>query len=178
MQYSQYAGIVPATPHKSDPPLATIGGEPGGRPPIVVDDQVPAVPVDQDQTTVAFGKAEPGVDIFAGEPAKDIKSDYVAPSAATNEKEIRKEISSVFGGSSSATSINTESKKGEEPVVAADLETPERAASDEQADFSIQTHPATASEQALKQPEGPLDEVAAEADRAAQELYPEAHDKK
>lgn len=174
MQYSQYAGIVPATPHKSDPPLATIGGEPGGRPPIVVDDQVPAVPVDQDQTTVAFGKAEPGVDIFAGEPAKDIKSDYVTTSAAANEKE----ISSAFGGSSSATLINTERKKGEEPVVAADLETPERAASDKQSDFSIQTHPATDSEQALKQPEGPLDEVAAEADRAAQELYPEAHDKK
>jgi len=135
----------------------TIGGEPEGRPPILVDEKVPEMPIAKEQTTVAFGKAEPGVDIFAGEPAKDIKSEYVAPSQPAEDKEI-----SSFNQLSSETLMNAERKK-DEPIL------------------SIQTHPATKAndeEQARKPPLGPLDEPAAEANRAAKELYPEAHDKK
>jgi dolichyl-phosphate-mannose-protein mannosyltransferase len=180
MQYAQYAGIVPPTPQRSEPPVATVGGEPGGRPPVLVNDQIPKIPVEKEQTTVAFGKAEPGVDIFAGDAVKDIKSEHAAPSPPAEEKE----ISSVFSKPSSTetSSVDTEKKKGEEPANAASSSTSEHiAAAGKEADFSIQTHPATEAKDeeghAHKNPQGPLDEPAAEANRAAKELYPEAQHK-
>lgn len=171
MQYSQYGGVVPATPQKSEPPVATIGGEPGGRPPIVVDEQIPEKPVEKEQTTVAFGKAEPGVNVFAGEPVKDLKSEFATQSLPADEKE----ISSVFSHSSTETSMDTEKKKGEEPANAAGSSTPEQAS--DASGSSKQIDPATEMKdgQAHRQPQGPLDELAAEANRAAKELYPEAH---
>ncbi|KIM79512.1 glycosyltransferase family 39 protein [Piloderma croceum F 1598] len=175
--YAQYAGIVPPTPQRSEPPVATVGGEPGGRPPVLVNDQIP--PVEKEHTTVAFGKAEPGVDIFAGDAVKDIKSEHAAPSPPAEEKE----ISSAFSKpSSTETSVDTEKKKGEEPANAASSSTSEPiAAAGKEADFSIQTHPATEAKDeeghAHKNPQGPLDEPAAEANRAAKELYPEAQHK-
>jgi dolichyl-phosphate-mannose-protein mannosyltransferase len=141
-----------------------------------VDEQIPEVPIAKEQTTVAFGKAEPGVDIFAGEPVKDIKSGDASPSLPADEKE----ISAVFSQPSTETLMETERKKGEKPVNAAGSLTPESvAATVKEAVSSTQTHPATEAknEQAHKQ-QGPLDEPAAEANRAAKELYPEAHDKK
>jgi dolichyl-phosphate-mannose-protein mannosyltransferase len=170
LQYSQYAGIAPPTPQKSDPPVATIGGEPGGRPPVVVDEQIPVMPIEKEQTTVAFGQAEPGVDIFAGEPIKDIKSNHeVAPSLPVEEKE----ISSAFIQPSPEILVDA---KVEEPVIAAGSSTSEYTVKD---DVSIQTHPATEAKvevQAQKEAQ-PLDEPAAEAVRAAKELYPEAQQK-
>jgi len=170
--YSQYASVVAATPKKSDVPLATIGGEPGGRPGIVVDENIPEVHIiDEIQTTLAFGKAEPGRDIFAGEPVKDIKSDQTIAVAPVEEKE----ISSVFSQPLTETLL-VDFNKGEELASSAASFEPARGVSSvEEAVISIQTHPAVAVQ---IQPQGPLDELAAEANRAAQELYPEAEGKK
>lgn len=175
-QYSQYSGIVAATPQKSEIPVATIGGEPGGRPPIVVDENIPEPPVDKDQTTTAgFGKAEPGHDVFAGEPQKDIKSDHaVQPPLPADDKE----ISSVF----SQTPSESPSESIEESKAAASPSGPAKPVG-ETAEFKIQTSPAKEEkedkkEEEKKEPQGPLDEHAAEADRAAQDLFPDAGDKK
>lgn len=168
-QFSQYAGIVAATPKTSDAPVATIGGDPGGRPLLVVDEKIPDVPVvDEAQTTITFGRAEPGRDIFAGQPAKEINSDQTTLAPITEDKE----ISSVFSQSSTGVDIE---KDGEEPASSATTLF-------QGAEMRIQTHPATAlnddEDAAQKQPHGPLDELVAEANRAAQELYPDAHDEK
>lgn len=144
-----------------------------------MDEKIPEVPVvDEVQTTIAFGKAEPGRDIFAGEPVKEIKSDHTTLAAPAEEKE----ISSVFSQSSMGAML-VDAEKKDESANSAASSTPERAASlSEEAEVRIQTHPATASnsdEQTVqKQPQGPLDEPAAEANRAAQELYPDAHGEK
>jgi len=169
--YSMYANIAPATAQKSKSPVATIGGEPDGRPPVIVDEPIPSMPIEKGQTTVAFGKAEPGVDIFAGEPIKEIKSEQVVPLIADE-----KEISSVFSNPSLETLL--EAKKGEEPKNAA-ASMPDPAVADvKDAHFNIQTHPSTEAnvgERVHKQPQGPVEEPVAEAIRAAKELYPEAH---
>ena len=66
MQYSQYSGSVTTT----TAPVATVGGEPGGRAAIVVEDAAPA----EVNTAVPSGiVAEPGKDVFAQEH-KDVKS--------------------------------------------------------------------------------------------------------
>ena len=155
--------------------MATIGGEAEGRPPIVVDENIPEPPVDKDQTTVAaFGQAEPGHDVFAGEPKKDIKSDRVDKLPLPADE---KEISFVFLQSSSEPSeSSTESKPAASPSV------PVKPVG-ETAEFMIQTSPAKDvteddKEEVQKKPQGPLDEHAAEADRAAQDLFPNADDKK
>ena len=141
-----------------------------------MNDQIP--PVEKEQTTVAFGKAEPGVDIFAGDAVKDIKSEHAAPPPPAEAKE----ISSAFSKPSTESSVVTDKKKGEEPANAASSSTSEHIADvGKEADFSIQTHPATEVKDeeghAHKNPQGPLDEPAAEANRAAKELYPEAQHK-
>lgn len=141
-----------------------------------MDEKIPEVPVlDEMQTTVAFGKAEPGRDIFAGEPVKEIKSDQTAAVPLVPPVE-EKEISSVFSQSSTAMLLVDVKKSEESPasaVPSVGMTTVEGA------EISIQTHPATvANDDGQKRPQGPLDEPAAEANRAAQELYPDAHDEK
>jgi len=172
--YSQYTGIAPATPQRSEPAVATIGGEPGGRPPIVVADQVPGKSIEKEQTTVAFGKAEPGVDIFAAEPVKDIKSPHAAPSLPADEKE----ISLAFSQASTDPLINKEGKKGEEERTNKTDSLAASQAGAKEADLSIQTHPTMKDGGQSYKQQGPLDEPAAEADRAAKELYPDARDEK
>jgi dolichyl-phosphate-mannose-protein mannosyltransferase len=139
-----------------------------------VDDQIPKMPVEKEQTTVAFGQAEPGVNIFAGEAVKDIKSGHTAPSPPADEKE----ISSVFSQPSTEASVDTDKKKGED--LASSSTSEHVPSTGKETDLSIQIHPTTEAKdegQAQKQPQGPLDEPAAEANRAAKELYPDARRK-
>lgn len=140
--------------------MATIGGEAGGRPPVIVDENIPEPPVDKDQTTIAaFGKAEPGHDVFAGEPKKDIKSDYAAKLPLPADD---KEVSSVFlRPPGEASDSNAESKPAAPPTKPVG----------ETAEFKIQKED---DKEVQNKPQGPLNELAAEADRVAQDLFPNA----
>lgn len=75
--------------------MATIGGEPGGRAAIVVEDKLGqdaiAPPEDEQSTAVPIGAPEPGRDVFAKDKQKEIKSQMIALQdvpANADEKEI------------------------------------------------------------------------------------------
>ncbi|KAJ3511201.1 hypothetical protein NLJ89_g4233 [Agrocybe chaxingu] len=164
--YAQYDGITASTPQQSQVLLSTIGGE--GRAPIVVEHKNPQG-AENVQTAAALGKAEPGRDVFAGEPVKDIKSDsYVPPAGdAPKGEDAAKEISSVAAPS---TTDKPEDKKddkidpaGVDPVPDPKAEKP--AAKDSST---------TTTEAKLKEPAGPLGEAEIEAKKAAEELFPDA----
>jgi dolichyl-phosphate-mannose-protein mannosyltransferase len=163
LQYSQYEGYgITPVPKALVPNLSTIGGEQGGRAPIVIEDKnIQAAAPEIVKTMADPGKAEPGRDIFAGEPVKDIKSSSlpVQPSEPVREQ---KEISSVNVGtlsSSSSSSDGTEESTGSAASAASETA---------QSDATIES--AAAKVQAA----GPLGEAELEALKVANELYPDA----
>jgi len=75
--YSWYAGGAP-TPQVSSKPVSTIGGEAGGRAAIVVADHEGPPPFGYEaaaQSTIVVDIVQPGHDIFAEVPKKEIKSE-------------------------------------------------------------------------------------------------------
>ncbi|KAJ7591079.1 glycosyltransferase family 39 protein [Mycena floridula] len=157
--YSQYAGVIAATPKKSNVPVATIGGEPGGRGGVLVADQL----VKDDHTSLA-AKIEPGRDIFA----EKVQQDAAVSSIKVPEPQVQepKEISSVVTQATDIVKKETkkkdEAEKKDEVVV--DNALPATA-------NDTATTTATTATSAVKQ--GPLNELDAEAKKAAAELYPE-----
>lgn len=162
----------------------TIGGEPGGRAPIVVEDKLGqdavAPPQDDHTAAVPIGAAEPGRDVFAKDEQKNIKSQTLAPDAPVVEDE--KEISMVkFEPTDAATepapassenegdkvhSTGTRTSAAEDdgvPEVIENLEEEEVFGVGEDTDNSSMSH-------------GPLDHEEAIADQVAYELYPDARD--
>ena len=187
MQYLHYEslGVVPDAKPIA-PILSTVGGEQGGRAPIVIEDkniqQAVGVAPENVETMADPGKPEPGRDIFAGEPVKDIKSSNVPdqpPPAAAEPVREQKEISSVNVGSmSSSTSTSTTTSDGtaKEPagsLVVSDTATaqPSDATTIESSSSSA---PAADADAAKVQAAGPLGEAEHEARKVANELYPDA----
>ena len=152
-----------ATPTKSVPG-ATIGGEPGGRAPVVVDDLPEFVPVADAETSVAIplGAAEPGRDIFAQQEVKEAKS---VPASKILPPEEDKRVVSVVsvGGKVHIASEVSGEETSQSP--AAEQQT---SASAEPANESS----APSEEEGRHKPEGPLDQAEALANEAAEELYP------
>lgn len=169
-----------ATPQKSNVPIATIGGEPGGRAAIVVDAPVAPPPPAEVHTSIVLGKAEPGRDIFAGEPVKDIQSSHALKPPADAPPEIEKDISSVltFSSMSAVSSMQSEKDASGVAVGSSSAVTTDSTAQASTSPSSSQVNSAEASThvddvQSSPLPEGPLLEAEAEAARAAKELYPE-----
>ena len=180
-QFSQY-GVAPATLTKAKISVATIGGEPGGRAAIVVEDKLGQnaniPPAEEQHTSIFVGKAEPGRDIFAGEPVKDIKSQSLPPPRPPPPVEEVKEISSVLTRHSIASAEKQE-KGGEYVQGSSSLSTSSGVGSTEAQGTVVK--PAAVigeSDRGVKKPAGPLVEAEVEADKVAQELYPEAVAKK
>lgn len=168
-QYSHYATSGDVTPAEKLPApiLSTIGGEQGGRAPIVIQDKNLEAAVLDDTVTIADqGKAQPGRDIFAGNPVKDIKSDTlpVQPPEPVREQ---KEISSVIVGTLTSSSTSPSSDSGS---------LSSSSSSDSRKGTEESTSPAMEAE-AAKQRAGPLGEAELEAQKVANELYPDAADK-
>ena len=170
MQYSQYEnlGVTPVA-QAIAPILSTIGGEQGGRAPIVVEDKnIQAAGAPEKVETMADpGKAEPGRDIFAGEPLKDRKSSILPdqPLAAEPVRE-PKEISSVNVGALSSSSTSSTSGGTEEPAG------PTASASETATALSDMMVEIAAAKKV--QAAGPLGEAELEAQKVANELYPDA----
>ena len=192
LQYAQYEPLgVPAIAKSVTPILSTVGGEQGGRAPIVVEDkniQAADTAPEKIETMADPGKAEPGRDIFAGEAVKDIKSSNVPVQPPAEPVREQKEISSVnFGvtssssspssspssSSSSSSSSTTSDGTAEESANSAASTISSETATDT---TSIESSSATAA--AAKVPvAGPLGEAELEAQKVANELYPDAAEK-
>jgi dolichyl-phosphate-mannose-protein mannosyltransferase len=166
--------------------VATIGGEPGGRAPIVVEDKLgqdAAVPPQDDFTTaIPIGVAEPGRDIFAKGEQKEIKSQMLAfdvPDVVDDEKEIslvkfepthaapKPESSEKEEDKMDVGDVSNSAGAGEpEPLGDAEVFGNLQEVMDEVGDDSDK----------LRVSHGPLDHEEAIADQVAHELYPEARD--
>jgi len=175
--YSQYSGAILATPQKSaiaSPPLEVIGGGPGGRGAVVVEDhlgQAANIPPESEETQVNAEKAEPGRDIFARPPKAEIKSQnkvVVPPVVEENEPK----AISIVGVSSSSEALQDE-KASETPAYidnAASTVSPD----DVSPSPPVDTLSMAESEVPKAKVHGPMDAEQAEADEVRQELFPDA----
>ncbi|KAI6094514.1 glycosyltransferase family 39 protein [Pisolithus sp. B1] len=135
---------------------ATIGGEPGGRAAVIVDDVVDVAHAAKGETStmIPLGGAEPGRDVFAQRESKEVKSSQSRPEVVSPEEKER--VVSVVGGTTEG--ISEVSNKGYTP------NPPQQGGStSEQATLQGGHH----------KTEGPLDQAEALANEVAHELYPE-----
>lgn len=158
LQYSDYDVAIAATPQRSTAPVIS--------PPVAGEQkqaEIVDVPLeDAAETTIDYGHAEPGRNIFAGVPHEDLKSSNVVVKQQPAEE---KEISSVevqqtstaaqaFDGvAQPAAEDATAETTSEDSLTAVDLPTPE------EEDVKVQ---------------GALLEEEAEADRVRHELFSDA----
>jgi dolichyl-phosphate-mannose-protein mannosyltransferase len=167
-------------PTKPNVPVAVVGGEEGGRAPIVVHDNLAQDqnnPPDESGTQVPIGQAEPGHDIFAAGLVPELKSQDI--SKADEEVSEEKVVSTMEAGTSEV--------KQEETVPApANNQTPPKEDSSQNTIDSSTTptestmgsteekpaDPSRDSEEVLKE-HGPAVEEDAEADRVRDELFRE-----
>ena len=146
-----------------------------------------AAPLEKVETMADPGKAEPGRDIFAGEPEKDMKSSNIAfPPADSEHVREQKEISSVNVGislSSSSSSSSSSSTTTTAPTTSdgttegSDGSAASETASATRSDSTIESTGGGGGggESAAKvQVAGPLGEAELEAQKVANELYPDA----
>ena len=174
LQYSQYDGIGAATPQKSSAPiLSTIGGE--GRAPIVVEQKNAQGVVEEAVTSAILGKAEPGRDIFAGEPVNEIKSDTLVVDRKQEPAELEKEISSVVAPPATTPESNEQGKEDRHSEKK-NSETSPAPSTGQADDKKVETTnvPGGGGGAAAAAARGPLGEAEVEAQKAAEELFPEA----
>ncbi|KAI6003482.1 glycosyltransferase family 39 protein [Pisolithus orientalis] len=156
--YDEVTSIQSPTLNKSVP-SATIGGEPGGRAAVIVDD-VLDVPVagGETSTMISLGGAEPGQDVFAQGEIKEAKSSQPRPEVVSSEENER--VVSVVGGTAEGTPevSNKDYTSSAPQQEESSLEKP-----------SEQVMP----ESGHRKTEGPLDQAEVLANEAAHELYPE-----
>ncbi|KAG7096490.1 hypothetical protein E1B28_003920 [Marasmius oreades] len=187
--YSQYRGIAVATPQKSGNPVAPVEGN--GRAEVIVEDMVQKIEDNKDdaQTSAFVNKPEPGRDVFAAVPVKDIKSNIAAQEPPNKEPE-EKLISTVVpqeqtvekeGKEEEGTKGEGKAVPGEEGKTTAgmkDKAQEENKENTEDQDISTSTADLAGVDpvhQPLKKVEGPLEEADVVLDRVAQELYPDAN---
>ncbi len=134
--------------------------------PIKLDQQPPA---EADTTTLAFGQAEPGRDIFADHPHNDMKSkEGQAPQKDAEVAKDEELLSSQNVESVTETPTTASETLGTETVgssSSASVSTAAETSSTSTKEVSSNDHDHT---------EGPKVQEEAEADRAREELYPDA----
>ena len=160
-------------------PMATIGGEPGGRAAIVVDDAEHFV-APEDNTAIPLGiVAEPGKDVFAKddrdrESKSAARSDPEQKDVASSGGDVERVVSVVSVEGPSGTPVVESGEGGAQTLVEGVGEPVE--AGEGSSSVAV---PAVADETGVaagKRPEGPLDHEEAIAIEVAHELYPEARD--
>jgi len=165
--YAEYSGIAAPTPH-TPPNLAT---GPHG---------VPVVDLDPEHTSAFVVKPEPGHNIFAGE-RPDVRS-YARPPPPPPVVDEEKIISSAGQTTATAGSVEASveaaasaSAGSSEAVASAGSETASDPASSSASAAEVISS-ATPESKPLK-PAGPLGEAEVEAEKVAQELFPDAVEK-
>ena len=148
--------------------VATVGGEPGGRAPVVVVDDNAAADLDQHTSTLIGGQAEPGHDIF-NQPKKNINSEDSAP---------RVEEEEAGGADFEPSRIVSVVKQPQQVSNHDDAQREEGTKTDADTDKGATV--STDQAQGTNEPKdsgkknGPLGEAEAEAEKVAQELFPDA----
>lgn len=192
--YSYYSGRIVATPQKSlvpSVPVATVGGEPGGRGAIVVPNPAAIAP-EPEASSVVIGKVEPGYDVFGAGKEEGVSisvGQKLDQEMKGGEEKEEKEISSVGGGSlttsdtSTAATSESTTEISKSPTNAnADMKANSES---KKAEGTAEDKTATTAGDAKKEDEkkagaekgkaaGPMDELDMEAAKVAQELYPDA----
>ncbi|KAI0303009.1 hypothetical protein BC826DRAFT_965650 [Russula brevipes] len=184
LQYSQYKGAIHATPQESvavPPPLATVGGEPGGRGAMVIedhlDDHILNEPPQAEKTSVAAGKAEPGRDIFAPAPQAEIKSEKDAIPPLVEDNEPRTITSVGLASLSEGSSKQDENAPEKAAIKPISPEVILSSPSDGTASARATGMTPADSESAVKaKVQGSMDAELAEVDEVRQELFPDAHE--
>ncbi|THG94769.1 hypothetical protein EW026_g6769 [Hermanssonia centrifuga] len=159
--YSQYTVAVAPTPTKS-PAVVTVGGERGGRGAVVVEDNLEKaanLPVKDspDTTTLAFGQAEPGHDVFGGDRVEQVKSEGTPAVKPVEDDRESKEISEI------QTPAPGTQEDSQEPVASETISL--SASSTESASIDSQVE--------SDKTQGPSEEGEAEAEKARNELFPD-----
>ena len=175
VQYLQYNGTPAPTQNKT---MATVGGEPGGRAAIVVDDaEQPIVP--EVNTAVPLGMvAEPGKDVFAKddrnrESKSAARGDAEQKDMMSSGGDVERVVSVVNIEEPSDTSA-VESVEGGAELAGGAGEPLEAGEASSSPSVPV---PVVADEAAVPagiKPERPLDHGEALANQVAHELYPEA----
>lgn len=153
-------------------PVVTVGGEPGGRAAVVVDDVHAAADGGQEQgtSTVIGGQAEPGRNVFE-KPAEGVKSAGVPVAGGDAEGEV--------GGEPKVISVIAQQQQVQQPKEGDNGDKAVKVEIEEQKK-KIEEQTATDSQAQVPggggggRPAGPLAEAEAEAEKVAQELYPDA----
>ncbi|KAG6331057.1 hypothetical protein ID866_8031 [Astraeus odoratus] len=163
--YDAVTSIQAPTANKTLPG-ATIGGEPGGRAAVVVDDAPEFVPpVDAETNTmVPLGAPEPGHDIFAQPEVKEAKSVPQSASDPNLTEDGERVVSVVSMGGAKAHQASD------------DTATPPEQEREHESETLVAEQATIATEgerDAYHKTEGPLDQAEALANEAAQELYPD-----
>ncbi|KAK2459324.1 hypothetical protein APHAL10511_008679 [Amanita phalloides] len=195
-QYSMYHNAGHGVTPQNTVPVATVGGEPGGRAAVVVDDVGQAADAgnnreEEHQTsTLIGGQAEPGRDVFE-RPVKEIKSaDAVVGAGAGGDGE------GEVGGEPKVISVITQQRKVQVQGVGESKESEEKAGEKTDKDGEVTNDKEKSEKDKEKsekdeekdkdkekkedkkpgggKPAGPLPEAEAEAEKVAQELYPDA----
>jgi dolichyl-phosphate-mannose-protein mannosyltransferase len=150
VQYSHYKGKLAPTPHLTDPPMTTIGGEPNGRAPVVIEDPNPNGNgnANDKSTMVLGGMPEPGRDIFGGVSVHEVTT----------------------GGGGGGERVEKEQKEQKEQKVVSEVG---HSTTTTTTEAGVSSPPAAADTDA-QAPQGPLGEAEAIADQVAKELYPDA----
>ncbi|KAJ7721344.1 glycosyltransferase family 39 protein [Mycena maculata] len=159
--YAEYGGIAAATPHT--PPVVTTG------------QGAPAADAEAETTSLYVMKPEPGHDIFGGAPP-DVRSKGGPPPPVVDEDKIISEVMQTTAAAEESASAQAQVESSEavsvaETSPAASAESADGASS---ASESASTEADAEAEPVLAKPAGPLGEAEVEADKVAQELYPDA----
>ena len=125
-------------------------------------------------TSAVLGKAEPGRDIFAGEAVKEIKSDTLVVDRKQAPEELEKEISSVVALPATTAAGVKSIEKGKEDVNLEKKNSETSATPKTAQDSPAGKQAETTGVPAAAAAPGPLGEAEVEAQKAAEELFPEA----
>lgn len=90
LQYSQYSDVPVAVAQPTGQPEHVVGGEPGGRGAVVVNQQAHGghpleIPPEAATTSALGNKAAPGHDVFAGDEEKEARRESASISQAAEE---------------------------------------------------------------------------------------------
>ena len=121
-----------------------------------------AEPASESTTTIAFGQAEPGYDVFGGKVVDKASSQMDHRAAQEADQQEPKEVSVVHTAQESSAVSLESSVEASDSTSSLDLEVPS-ASSDTTSDSQVE----------LEKTQGPPEEVDAEAERARKELFPE-----
>ena len=182
LQIAAYDSIHRTTAASTPVQSTVVGGEEGGRAPYVLKGDAVGNAAerkkDDDTTSILANVPQPGHDIFAEQPVKDINSEN-RPVAPPPPKDEDKEVSKVVVAPGSQITNPPDEGKGKDGEEAAKDAKGDPAVHGEDKAADVKDQSSTSSKDAEEdkappQPQGPLPHDEAEAEMAREDLFPDA----